>query len=1005
MLVIVVSAVLGGVSLYSLNSLESSVVSYTDTALENQAYSTMAAGIMNDKKLVEFQLDYLKSDALRLAGSNNLKNYFLELSGKNSQKKDLVVSEARATVKGVYNFIKNQSVLVEKKLRLEMEVSSRMADDMGGFALLPEKSHAVEAVNQFTQQKRSVSLPGYSLIQGTGNPSELQELAADISARFGLAATIFQRMDEDGDMLRVATTVRKKDGTFAIGTYIPAVNPDNTKNKVVSTLLSGKVYTGRAFVVDKWYISVYMPVVGDKGKVIGAIYIGTPESENKEISSYLRSIKVGKSGYVFAMDSHGLILNHPKSSLLHKTVGRDIDVGDLIRVLGDLKDGKVGIIEYDFENRRKYAAYVYYKKWDWVICCTGYLDEVSAQAVEEASDLVVDEFEAVAASAVFETATEVKNLYTRLRVCDDKGKVIFSAGGGEAGASVAVGGEEWFKQAQGLKKGGVLYSKVDISKLDKLPIIRAITPIVIDKERYGWLVVSMDWDVMQSLLKDHTYGRTGYAYLLNGEGFLISHPKYNLKDRVNLADSKNGKEVARVIKDGVLRKKKGVDEYTFEGIRKFAAYIPIKIGRYEYFVIATAPVSEYLVISEKIKAFISKQGTDSFYIFLVSCIVLAVLAILLSFILSRKFTRPITRITDALTEMARGNLRVDFKHNSKDEIGVMARAYNDMLSAQKVKAGIAQSIAEGDLTVTANPESENDELGQALQTMTEKLREIIGRIQEVGYRVNSGSSQISKASINLSQGATEQASSLEEVTSTITEFGTQVTHNAQNSNSASSLSTDARAAAEKGNAQMLDMVEAMEEIRESSSKVTQIIKVINDIAFQTNLLALNAAVEAARAGQHGKGFAVVAEEVRNLASRSAKAANETEALILGSGAKIDNGAKLAEQTAGILQEIVDSISKVNEIAVEISSSSNEQATGVTQINQSLEQIAEVTHQNTANAEQTASSATELASEAEHLQQLLSTFHLHTQSGGFGDEAQMSYELEGESFTALPFSDE
>ncbi|MGA1867355.1 MAG: methyl-accepting chemotaxis protein [bacterium] len=205
------------------------------------------------------------------------------------------------------------------------------------------------------------------------------------------------------------------------------------------------------------------------------------------------------------------------------------------------------------------------------------------------------------------------------------------------------------------------------------------------------------------------------------------------------------------------------------------------------------------------------------------------------------------------------------------------------------------------------------------------------------------------------------------------EMGSQTKQNAENANQANKLADEARAAAERGNTQMQEMVTAMGEINESGRNISKIIKVIDEIAFQTNLLALDAAVEAARAGKYGKGFAVVAEEVRNLAGRSAKAAEETAELIEGSVKKTEKGTEIANKTAEALSEILTGVTKASDLVGEIAAASNDQAQGIAQVHQGLGQIDQVTRQATANAEEGASAAEELSNQAAQLKAMLDRF--------------------------------
>jgi methyl-accepting chemotaxis protein len=340
---------------------------------------------------------------------------------------------------------------------------------------------------------------------------------------------------------------------------------------------------------------------------------------------------------------------------------------------------------------------------------------------------------------------------------------------------------------------------------------------------------------------------------------------------------------------------------------------------------------------------------------------------------------PINETIDVLQKMSEGNFSVQVRGDYKGDHAKLKNAINttiDMLPINET-IRILEAMADGDLTKEMKGKYKGDalKLKNSLNSTIESINEILAQVKATVEEVNRGAMQVADASNSLSQGATEQAASLEEITSSMGEIGSQTKTNAENANQANILANQAKQSAESGNNEMGQLNKAMSEISESSANISKIIKVIDEIAFQTNLLALNAAVEAARAGRHGKGFAVVAEEVRNLAGRSASAAKETAEMIENTIKRVENGSLLAGKTADVLEEIKNGNIKAADIVAEIATASSEQAQGISQINEGLNQIDKVTQTNTASAEESASASEELSGQARLLREMVMKFNL------------------------------
>ncbi|MGE4544753.1 MAG: methyl-accepting chemotaxis protein [Pedobacter sp.] len=350
-------------------------------------------------------------------------------------------------------------------------------------------------------------------------------------------------------------------------------------------------------------------------------------------------------------------------------------------------------------------------------------------------------------------------------------------------------------------------------------------------------------------------------------------------------------------------------------------------------------------------------------------------ALALGWVLSRFLTGPLNKTLGMAENIAKGDFSQRLGMQHRDETGLLAQQLDLIAQRLTRQADFAENIAQGHLEHTVELASDRDQLGKALQHMSDGLNDLVSRVQTSVQQIDAGSQMVATASQILSQGATQSAASIEEISASMTQMSSQTRMTAANANQAHSLSKGSSNAAARGDKLMEELVGAMEEIDRSGQDINKIIKVIDEIAFQTNLLALNAAVEAARAGQHGKGFAVVAEEVRNLAARSARAAKETAQLIEGSAEKTRNGSSIASRTAAALKGIVAGAAKVSGLVDEIAAAANEQAAGFEQVSRGLTQIEQVTQQNTGHAEESAAAATELSSQSAQLKAVAGRFQV------------------------------
>jgi methyl-accepting chemotaxis protein len=536
-------------------------------------------------------------------------------------------------------------------------------------------------------------------------------------------------------------------------------------------------------------------------------------------------------------------------------------------------------------------------------------------------------------------------------------------------------------------KGTANVGSTVVSRATGRVICTAACPIYASKgkEITGAVVMAVELKYLTDIIDKMKIGKTGYPYLLDKNGFFVTHPVKEDILKVNVRQIKGMESVVSLMSE----RKPGLTETAKDGIKRVAAVHPVEIAGWT--VVSSIPKEELLLPARFTRNVIITLS-----------LIFLILASTFFYFFARGIARPMAVVVGAAQQIALGDLTATIpKTEGRDEMAVLSRAFTRMIESLRERARAAESIAARDLTVKITALSEKDAFGNSLATMAEQLRKQIQDIVEGVNVLASSGSEIMASVTQLTSGAAETSTAVSETTTTVEQAKQTAELSSRKAKHVAELGQKASEISKAGLKSIDDAVEGMNRIREQvesiadmvvrlseqSQAIGEIVATVNDLAEQSGLLAVNASIEAAKAGEQGRGFAVVAQEIRSLADQSKQATTQIRTILFDvqkaitsavmateqGGKAVEAGVKLSAQAGEVIETLAGSVEEATNAAMQIAVSSQQQLVGMDQVVSAMENIRDASVQTAASAKQTEKAAHDLHNLGQRLQEMVGQY--------------------------------
>jgi len=898
-------------SMYQFDIFAKNTIKRSYSGMKSLALDSLNEGVQTEHNKVAPIIQQVERITMRAANLQSIQQYFnVEEAVEKETQKDV-----QQIVKSIIDACKIESRLLIEKLELGLQT----AESLVQVVQLSSAQEQWQAIDQFTKKSTQLIIPQMVInnkpITKNDSFNHTTLIVDPVQQMTGMTCTIFQKMNNRGDMLRIATNVKKLNGKRAIGTYIPAIQSDGSPNKVVNTLLQGKTYRGKAFVVNAWYLTVYKPLYDINRQLVGALYVGIPMKCSGLKDTVLNS-KIGKMGYTFIMDSQGDLRIHPQEDLTGKNTIKDLKINRFQSILDNKEEGKIKYVRYHFQDYDNYAAYTYFEERDWIIVVTNnwtdLINEKTAHTLESVKADILMTYE----TSTIKLDNESAFMFKTIDLITINGNCELSLNNGNFHKQNNVNHQSWFNNSKNMKKNSINNMGVLLNDNTKNSEMIIISPVHVGNTLKGFIRTFFNWDLIWNVIKQHQFGQTGYAYILNETGAAVSHPKQSLKNPMDLNQPKL-KELKKFIEQKMLSGVEGCGSYTFENVERLICYKPLKIGDRNYVLAGNTPIDEFLAKANQIKDNAENQYQIIFQTIVIILLICIVISIAIGYFVSNNLSQSIIRVVTFSKSVAEGDLTRTLSDYGKDEIGQMSLSLNQMVNNL---CSMFKQIAESVKTLN---HSSNDlsnistELSSSSELTLNNSRSVAASSEQMSANMITVSAAVNKASTNLGT----VASATEEMTSTLR----NIAKNSEHAREVTKHAVDQASLASN----------RVEELGKVALGITAVTETINEISEQTNLLALNATIEAARAGEAGKGFVVVANEIKELSKQTASSTEKIKTQIEKMQASTKLTVTEIEQISKIIMDVNDTVSTIAAAIEQQSSAINEISNNMSQASKEL----------------------------------------------------------------------